>query len=445
MPVTATRYPPGVEQSTWGQSTSRHQEPVNAVLTTPNESVHPAAAVPGQREPVRARPVRVGMLVVSEYESDARVRRQAEALVERGDEVTVVALNAEHRPKVDVIDGVRVVHLPTRKYRGESSLSYLKLYGGFAARAAARFARWPRAFDVVQAHSMPEALVFSAAVQRALRVPVLLDVHDLTSELFASKFEGRKSLMAAVRFSERLSLDFANEVLTVHEPYAEMLRTLTKTPVTTVMNCPDDRLFEARPWRGWSPGGPVVFGYHGLIAPRHGLVEVVEALAKVRADVPGARMRIWGSGDGLPALRSRIESLGLTNEVHLPAKLLPITQMTEELDQIHIGVIASQLDPWTRHVLPNKLMEYAVVGIPVITFRNPVIERYLPDDAVTYVDPATPENLRDAMLALIRDPDRARAQAERAKEAMRGRTWRDQRKHYFDVIDRMAARRRGRR
>ena len=46
-------------------------------------------------------PVRVGMLVVSEYESDARVRRQAEALVERGDEVTVVALHADGRPEID--------------------------------------------------------------------------------------------------------------------------------------------------------------------------------------------------------------------------------------------------------------------------------------------------------------------------------------------------------
>ncbi|HCU48752.1 MAG TPA: hypothetical protein DGG94_02820, partial [Micromonosporaceae bacterium] len=78
------------------------------------------------------------MLVVSEYESDARVRRQAESLVERGDEVTVVALHTDGRPDVETVDGVRVIHLPTQKYRGESSLAYIKLYGGFAARAAAR-------------------------------------------------------------------------------------------------------------------------------------------------------------------------------------------------------------------------------------------------------------------------------------------------------------------
>lgn len=389
------------------------------------------------------RPVRVGMLVVSEYESDARVRRQAEALVERGDEVTVVALHAEGRPEFDKVNGVNVVHLPTQKYRGESSLAYIKLYGGFAARATARMTRWARRFDVVQAHSMPEALVFSAAAQRALRVPVVLDVHDLTSELFSSKFEGRPGLMSAIRLSERASFRFADEVLTVHDSYADMLRSMTKTRVTTVMNCPDDRYFTQRPWRGWDPGGEVIFGYHGLIAPRHGLVQLVEALSMVHAQAPKVRLKVWGSGDGLHQLRERVDQLSMHDTVQLPTRLLPINEMTAELDTIHVGVLASQLDRWTDHVLPNKLMEYAVMGIPVITFRNRTIERYFPDDSVTYVDPASPENLRHAMLELISNPEKARVQAERAREVMVGKTWRHQRQHYYEVIDRMTARRSG--
>jgi glycosyltransferase involved in cell wall biosynthesis len=250
--------------------------------------------------------------------------------------------------------------------------------------------------------------------------------------------------MSVIRLSERASFKFATEVLTVHESYADMLRGFTRTPVTTVLNCPDDKIFPAREFREWSPAGDVVFGYHGLIAARHGLVQVVEALAKVRADVPGAQLRVWGNGDGVGPLRERAESLGLGDAVHLPGRLVPIDEMSRELEQIHIGVLASQLDPWTSNVLPNKLMEYAVMGIPVITFRNRTIARHFPDDAFTYVDPASPENLREAMLSLIRDPGRARAQAKRAQAAMVGRTWRDQRLGYFDVIDRMAARRRAR-
>jgi len=97
--------------------------------------------LPNPREPLH-----VGMLVASDYASDGRVRRQAEALVERGDEVTVLALKAQGREDIEMIEGVRVVHLPVSKYRGESSGAYIKLYGSFALHSGLRLARWPRRF-----------------------------------------------------------------------------------------------------------------------------------------------------------------------------------------------------------------------------------------------------------------------------------------------------------
>jgi glycosyltransferase involved in cell wall biosynthesis len=380
------------------------------------------------------------MIVVSEYESDPRVRRQAEALVARGDEVTVAALDAPGRPVRDVVDGVRVVHLPTRKYRGSSTKAYLSLYGGFGARAAAWLARRPRAFDVVQAHSMPEALVFAGSVPRLFGVPLLLDVHDLTSKLFASKFADRRRVLAAVSASERAALRFATEVLTVHEPYADLIREMTRRPVSVVMNCPDERLFAPRPQpRAWDPAGEVVFSYHGLIASRHGLVAATEALAELRRTVPGARLQVRGSGDGLDELAERAGALDLAGAVDLPTRLYPLPEIVAELDRVHIGLVPSQIDPWTDGVLPTKLLEYASLGIPVITFRNPVISRYFPDDAVRYVDPADKDTLHEAMRELALDPDRALAQARRASEVMAGLRWSEQKRHYFSVIDRLAS------
>jgi glycosyltransferase involved in cell wall biosynthesis len=381
------------------------------------------------------------MMIVSEYEANPRVRRQAEALAARGDDVTVLALHAEGRPRQDIVDGVRVVHAPVRKYRGDSARSYLSLYGGFFAHAAAWMARRPRAFDLVQSHTMPEAVVFAAALQRIGRIPVLLDVHDLTERLFASKFRDGGTMLTAVRASTRLAFSFAHEVLTVHEPYAAVIRTLTNKRISIVMNSPDARLFPPRPFRPWE-SDDLMFSYHGLIAPRHGLVNAVEALAKLRLDVPGARMQVLGSGDGLRELRARVGELGLTEAVSLPTSLLPITEMPAFLARAHIGLVPSQRDPWTDEVLPTKLLEYAALGIPVITFRNPVIERYFPEDSVTFVDPASPENLLAAMRGLALDRERARRQAERASEVVAEYSWDRQKLIYFDVIDRMLAQRR---
>ena len=382
------------------------------------------------------------MAICSEYEANPRARRQAEALAARGDEVTVFALHAEDRPREETMDGVRVVHSRTRKYRGDSAGSYLRLYGGFLAAATGWLMRQPRAFDLVQTHTMPEVVTFAATVQRMTGVPVLLDVHDLTERLFASKFGESGLIMAGVRANTRLSLRFATEVLTVHEPYAALIREWTKRPVSVVMNSPDPRLFPTQPFHART-GDEVVFSYHGLIAPRHGLLNAVDALAKVRQDVPGARMQIYGSGDGVAPLRHRVDELGLANAVDLATALLPITEMPAVLARAHVGVIPSRRDAWTDEVLPTKLLEYAVSGIPIITFRNPVIERYFPEDAVTYIEPASVENLVVAMRTLAADQERARRQAQRAAEVVATMTWDHQKLTYFDVIDRMVTRRHG--
>jgi glycosyltransferase involved in cell wall biosynthesis len=387
------------------------------------------------------RPVRVGMVIVSEYEANPRVRREAEALAARGDEVTVLALNRAGAPREETIDGVRVVHLRVSKYRGDSALAYLRLYGAFFVRAGAWLIRRPRAFDLVQAHTMPEAMIFTAVAQKLAGTPVLLDVHDLTAQLFASKFPPRGLIMRAIQLSTRAAFAFADEVLTVHEPYAETIRAMTGRPITIALNSPDERLFPPREHRPAAADGEIVFSYHGLLAPRHGLANLVEAVARLHREMPRVRLQILGSGDALASLREQVAEGGLEDVVSLPDGLLPITSVPSALERVHVGVLPSQLDPWTSEVLPTKLMEYMALGVPVISFRNRVITQHFPDGTITFVDPASVDNLVTAMRGLASDPERARRQAEKASVALVPLQWRQQKLAYLALVDKMARRR----
>jgi glycosyltransferase involved in cell wall biosynthesis len=387
------------------------------------------------------RPLRVGMVIVSEYEANPRARREAEALAARGDEVTVLALNRPGAPREEMIDGVRVIHLPVSKYRGDSAKAYLRLYGAFFVRATAWLVRRPRAFDVMQVHTMPEAMIFVTMAQKLARRPVLLDVHDLTAQLFASKFPPRGLIMRGVQLSTRAAFAYADEVLTVHEPYAATIRAMTKRPITIVLNSPDERLFPARQHRPQPADGELVYSYHGLVAPRHGLANLVEATARLHRELPRVRLQILGRGDGLDALREQVAEGGLEDVVTLPDGLLPITSIPVALERVHFGVLPSQLDAWTSEVLPTKLMEYMALGVPVISFRNRVIPKHFPDDTITFVDPASADNLLVAMRELASDPDRARRQAERASAALLSLQWREQKLVYFALMDRLASRR----
>ena len=108
------------------------------------------------------------MLGYTHYEADARVRRYAESLAERGDHVEVVALkrSAQDLTKTRLGD-VQLFNLQLRAGKTERSRAsfffpLLRFLAVSAAWITVRHARRP--YDLVHVHNMPDFLVFAAAV-----------------------------------------------------------------------------------------------------------------------------------------------------------------------------------------------------------------------------------------------------------------------------------------
>jgi glycosyltransferase involved in cell wall biosynthesis len=382
----------------------------------------------------------VAMVVASEYDVDARVRRQAEALVARGDTVTVLALGKTDAVVRRDLLGVHVVELPVRKYRGYSAGTYLRYYARFGWHAMRELARL-RGLDLVQVHSMPEVLVFCAWRQRLRGVPVLLDVHDLTSKLFETKFSaGRR--VTVMRLLERASFVFASRTMTVHEPYARMLRrTFGRAvgPCPVVMNVPDGARWSPRPWLAWDEA--VTFGFHGSLVDRYGVLDMLDALARVRAVRPGARLVIRGDGEARPAMLARIEELGLQDAVDMSDGYVPHDAIRAELAGVHIGLAPYRRDEFMQDSLPSKLLEYVAMQIPVVSARLPYIEELF-GDAVRFVEPGDVAGLAEQMLRAADEPQRSKEMACAAYQVLEALSWPTQRQTYFDVVDELVTRRR---
>lgn len=384
--------------------------------------------------------MQIAMVAAADYETDARIRRQAEALVQRGDDVTVFVLGDRPRTGRVVRDGVNVVRLPVSKYRGASRRMYLSGYLRFAFLTFWHLTKRPRSFDLIEVHSMPEALVLCALVPRLLGVPVLLDVHDLTSELFAVKFPGSRWL-AAVRRSERWAMRLASETITVHDAYATVIRAAHGDVVgqlRTVLNSPDEERFTDRRWREWGDDD-VCFSFHGTLVHRYGVLSMVEAFRRVREELPGARLQVIGYGDARPELVITIERLGVGEAVELSPGAVPVDEMPHLIGEAHIGLAPNLLNDFTKAILPTKVLEYVALGMPVIASRLPVLCEYFDENAIYYVTPGDVDALAEAMIATARDPDAARLRASRALEQLERIRWSRQRAIYLAVIDELAA------
>lgn len=381
-------------------------------------------------------------MIVDNYYPDIRVERQARALVRRGHSVDVICLRREGDRPREVIDGIRIRRLPVQRQRGmglgPQMLEYLTFMVWSGALVSVLHLR--NRFDVVQVHNVPDFLVFAALVPRLTGAAILLDLHDLMPEFFASRIGGSMDSLAVrlVRVQERASTGFADGVLTVTDLWRRTLiaRGLDDAKVDVVMNLPDDALFQPRAPEVRPEPDVITVMYHGTITHRYGIDILVRAVAQARERIP-LRLVIHGRGEYLDDLRTLIDELGMGDAVRLSTELLPTADLPDLIAAADIGVVPNRSDVFTDGILPTKLLEYAALGIPAVVSRSTATSAYFTDDMVEYVEPGSVIALATAIERLARDPDRRRKLATAAQAFTTQHQWSDEADRYVNVVERL--------
>lgn len=386
-------------------------------------------------------------MVVDNYYPDIRVEREARALVRRGHQVDVICLRNEGEPAVEHADGITIHRLPVRRQRGMSLKVQLREYVSFFLRATFLVTRrhLRRRYDVVQAHNVPNFLVFSAIAPKLSGTPVILDMHDLMPEFFASRFGGRADSlrMRLVRLEERVSAAFADQLITVTRLWADALveRGQRAERVEVVMNLPDEDLFAPRAPVIREAPNPLTLVYHGTITRRYGIDVLLQALAAVRSRRP-VKLILHGRGEYVPEVERLIGELDLAEVVELSTALLPTDELPGIIGRADIGIVPNRRDVFTDGILPTKLMEYAALGVPAIVSRTGATEAYFSDEMVRYVPAGDPDALADAIVELGDDPRRREAMATAAQAFSTTHRWPEEADRYVELVERLGHRRR---
>lgn len=321
-----------------------------------------------------------------------------------------------------------------------SARAYIRRYLTFFAAAATRSLRLHLAnrFDVVHVHTMPDFLVFSAIGPKLLGAKVLLDVHDLMPELYASKF-GIKSrwMIRVLKVVERLSVAFADAAVAVHQPHLDALvgHGNPAKKFTIVMNLPDPAIFRCR--NGHSKAREFTLIYHGMVGTRNGLDVAVRAVAIVRDQIPGLRLQIIGDGDDFGRVRDLVDELDVSDAVQLEQGLRPIEDLIPALEHATLGVVPIVDDPFTKYMLPVKLLEYVALGMPVIASSTETIRAYFTDDMLAFSRPGDAQALAERIIELHGDPERQASLAAKASQFTEEHNWPREKKSYYHLIDSM--------
>jgi glycosyltransferase involved in cell wall biosynthesis len=381
---------------------------------------------------------RICMIAYTLYTSDPRVRREAEALAARGDTVDFICVREPGLAQE--YHGVRLYPLTVGKYQGERNLSYVLKYASFFLKAffLVTWLFFKKRYQIIQVHTMPDFLVFAAAIPKLFGAKVVLDVHDLMPELYMSKFKAtsRHPIIRILRWTERRSIAFAHRAIAVHQPHLQALASHGNPTdkFGILLNVPDPRIFHRNGAPRVKPGSRFRMIYHGTVAPRHGLEVALKATARVKAAIPELEFVVIGGGDDLDRIKALAIELGLQSQVRFLGRM-PVEQLPHQLSHVDVGLVPILYDDFTRYMLPLKLMEYVGMGIPAIVSRTETIKAYFDDEMVQYVSPGDERELAEAILELHRDPEK-RARLVTNAETFNARyRWDEHKKSYFQLLD----------
>ena len=384
---------------------------------------------------------KICMLAFTHYLTDARVRREAEALAARGDEVDLVCCRSKTLATKQIHNGVRLYPLRGLKYRGGSTVAYLFSYFLFFTQAflLISYLHLKKRYDVIQVHTMPDFLVFAASVPKLLGAKIILDVHDLMPELYMTKFEVEENhpLIRFIRWIETRSIAFAHKAIAVNVPHRDILveHGSPKDKFAILLNLPDPAIFGRSRNRQRTPDGKFRVIFHGIIARRQGLDIAIRAVAQAKNDIPNIDFSIIGVGEDRERLVGLVDEMGLSDCIRFSDGAIPLEEVPLHIKQADIGMVPILNDSFTRYGLPVKVLEYVGLEIPVISSRTPTLEFYFDDTMLRYFESGDEAELAGHLVDLHRNPRKRELLVSHANRFNEEFNWNNQRIEYYNLVD----------
>jgi glycosyltransferase involved in cell wall biosynthesis len=392
-------------------------------------------------------PKRVCMVTYSDYLSDTRVIRYAEALAQRGDHVDVLSVrNSLGAPDYEVANGVHVMRRRTRLGKIEKNISdYVQPLMLFLFSCTWWIARSHRKqpYDILHIHNIPDFLVFAGWYPRLTGAKIILDIHDIVPEFYSSKFAVRDNspTITFLKLIERVSSKRADHVIISNhlwlDKYAK--RTGANGKCSVFINNVSTEIFRARPRT--RQDGRFLIIFPGGLQWHQGLDIALRAFQKISAQAPAAEFHIYGEGNMKERLKLLAGELGLNGKVKF-FEPLPVRQIAEIMNNADLGIVPKRADSFGNEAYSTKIMEFMSLGIPVIASKTKIDQYYFNDSIVRFFESGNDQALAEAMLELIVAPRLRLEQAARASLYATEHSWENRQVDYLSLVDQLCARKR---
>lgn len=368
---------------------------------------------------------KVGMHVLGTASTDPRVLREATALVEAGYDVSIVDIEEENHLRDEVLQGVNLLHvlMPSAFFTTRLDKWTLIRVTKLFVRTTLRLLQTQA--DIYHGHEVSGLLpCYIAAALR--RKPVIFDAHEMPlferpiSELGRSRRMLRQLLVVLLAYI----VPRCAGVITVSPPIVKELRRRYRlSDVSLIRNVPPYRAVEKtnrlREHLGLKPEVRIAL-YQGYLQPNRGLDRLIRAAKYLDPNIVIVMM-----GKNRKTTQAQLEALIASEGVEDRVRIIPPVPYAELLEwtssaDIGLNVASPDYSLNVQYFLPNKLFEYLMAGVPVLTSSLPaMVEVVQTHDAGRVLPSLEPEEIARSINAMLADPEALARMSSNGQKATR--------------------------
>jgi len=350
---------------------------------------------------------RIVMVMVCDFKFLTPAHNEGLILAERGFQVDVYTLKDKDEPENERLSNNYYIHriYLWSRFLPKSPFFLLIKYTEYVLRFFLMEAHHKASIYV--AHNF-DALIFTYVMARLKGAKIVYRAHELYTEAFKLPF------ISFWRWLESQLLKRVDTTITPNDERAEIMYVEygAKVKPTVVMNCPrykppifstllQDYLKE----QGYTEQFIVLF--QGRLVSYNGVEELISA-AQYFED--GIKLILIGpiTLEYLKQLEANIKQLALKDKV-LIHESVPYADLPQITASANIGVVLYRnINRNSYFCAPNKLFEYFMAGLPVISSNFPGLIQLVENEGCgLVVDPDNPQKIAAAVNFIYSNPEKA--------------------------------------
>jgi glycosyltransferase involved in cell wall biosynthesis len=346
---------------------------------------------------------------------DRRVWQEALALRDANFKVTVVSPATKMHPKLhELLDGVKIYRYPMMiEGSGKAGLVAEYVWSFACIFLATLYISVRRGFGVIMIANPPDIFFPIMWLWRLLGKKTVFDHHDLTPELFTTKFNVERSpVLSLFYFAERCMLHTVHKIISTNESYKNIAMQRgqrSSKDVVVVRNAPDYKRFTVMPARPeLRHSAKYLVAFLGEIGNQDGVDVLIRAIKPIQEAMgsDGVHFVLMGAGPYFSNIVEYAKELGVADSITFTGRANNET-ICRVLSSADLAVDPCPPSAHANLSTATKIMEYMYFSLPIVAF-DLLETRRSGADAVCYAENTESAFVRE-IVGLLQDEAKRKA------------------------------------